>query len=87
MRDKVRAVKTHFFTTTLPAFMRHEPHNFWRYLSSEKTSVPEIKSPNAVAADSVTLAEKFNSFFQSVLTDTSSQAALEPYIVNNPIYA
>lgn len=65
--------------------MRHEAHKFWRYLSAEKTSVPERKSPNATVDDPVTIAGKLNSFFQSAFTRSCSQVSLQPEVVDTPI--
>lgn len=78
-KEKMHAARDQFFSPTLSSFMTDQPKKFWRYLSKDKNSITEIKTPGGTTDDPAVFAEGFNTLFQSVFMLTASHVQMPSY--------
>lgn len=53
----------------LADFITNAPQRFWRYLGKSKEVIQKIKFKGEIVEDATSIAEQFNGYFRSVLSD------------------
>lgn len=72
LANNIRAAKRHYFSVTLPQFLKSDPAKFWRKLQPNKQkSVECVKLGDEIIRDSKEIASEFNRYFHSVFSDPS----------------
>lgn len=68
--NAITRAKNFYFNTTLPNFLREEPHKFWNFIRQRNENITEISVDGSKLTNPRAIANHFNLFFHSVFSQS-----------------